>query len=87
MVRPLGREDYIKLPFKDRLLKLGEEENERATELHESLITVDLHSLSINPYDKNEYEGKQYPRERVRNSGLTCISETIAPTLLPAPSV
>jgi len=77
MDRSLPREDYIKLPFKERLIDLSKEDDKRATEIHESLISVDLHSLSINPFDRDEYEGKNYPRDRVRNSGLTCISETL----------
>jgi len=77
MHRPLPREEYIKLPFKERLIHLSEEDDKRAMELQKSLISIDLHSLSINPFDKDEYEGKNYPRDRVRNSGLTCISETI----------
>jgi len=77
MDRPLPREDYIKLPFKERLIELSKADDTRAAELHESLISVDLQSLSINPHDKDEYDGKQYPRDRVRNSGLTCISETM----------
>jgi len=77
MDRPLPREDYIKLPFKERLIDLNKEDDNRAREIHESLISVDLHSLSINPFDRDEHEGKNYPRDRVRNSGLTCISETL----------
>jgi microsomal dipeptidase-like Zn-dependent dipeptidase len=79
----LPREEYIKLPLKDRLIKLSKTEDERATKLHKDLISVDMVNLSVLHYDYDEYHGKKYPIDRVRNSGLTCLSETIEP--LPDP--
>jgi len=59
------------------LIKLSKKEDERANELNEKHISVDLHSLTFHPFSENEAEIKQYPRDRVRNSGLTCVSETV----------
>lgn len=73
----LPREEYVRLPFAERLIELSEEEDERAKELNEKLISVDLHSLTYHPFSENEAEAGPYPRDRVRNSGLTCISETV----------
>lgn len=73
----LLREEYVKLPFAERLIELSESEDERAKELNEKLISVDLHSLTYHPFSDNEAEARPYPRDRVRNSGLTCISETV----------
>ena len=70
------RYEYLKLPFDDRLVKLSGNEEDRAVELHERLITIDAHSLSLDPFEE-QYGGRTYPRERVRNSGLTCFLEAI----------
>jgi microsomal dipeptidase-like Zn-dependent dipeptidase len=73
----LPREEYVRLPFEERLIRLSKNEDERANELNEGLISVDLHSLTFHPFSGDEREAKPYPRERARNSGLTCISETV----------
>ena len=72
----LSREEYVKLPFSERLIKLSMPEEERAKELAEKIVSVDLHCLTYHQFSEGEDEN-QYPRERVRNSGLTCISETV----------
>lgn len=59
------------------MIRLSKTEEERATELAEKLISVDLHTISINPFSEDEYGGRAYPRDRVRNSNLTCLLETI----------
>lgn len=73
----MPREEYVKLPFEDRLIKISKTEDERATELHEKLVSVDLHCLTVDPFSDKKDAGRTYPRERVRNSGLTCLFETV----------
>lgn len=72
----LSREEYLKLPFEDRLIRLDKTEDERASELNEKLISIDLHSLTYHSFSEDERH-RSYPRDRVRNSGLTCLSETV----------
>jgi membrane dipeptidase len=64
----LSREEYLKLPLKERFIKLSKTEDERATELHEKLITIDLHT----------HIWEEFDRQRLRNSGVTCFFEAIA---------
>ena len=72
----LPREEYVKLPLTERLITLSQPEDERAKELAEKLVLIDLHCLTYHQFSEGKSEN-QYPRERVRNSGLTCISETV----------
>ena len=62
------RKDYLKLPLKERFLELSKSEDEHATELHEKLISVDIHSHIIRNFD----------RQRVKNSSVTCFFEAVA---------
>ena len=68
------REEYLRLPFEDRLIRLEPSQDERARGLCERLVTIDLHCLSYHQF--SDHEGP-YPRDRVRNSGLTCLLETV----------
>ncbi len=68
------REEYLKQPFEERLIKLNPHQDEHSRELCEKLITIDLHCLSYHQFTDHE---QPYPRERVRNSGLTCLLETV----------
>ena len=68
------REEYLRLPFEERLIKLEPSQDERARGLCERLVTVDLHCLSYHQF--SDHEGP-YPRDRVSNSGLTCLLETV----------
>jgi microsomal dipeptidase-like Zn-dependent dipeptidase len=68
------REEYLRQPFEERLIKLDQSEDERARGLCEKLVTVDLHCLSFHQFSDHE---SPYPRDRVRNSGLTCLLETV----------
>lgn len=70
----LSREEYLKLPLKDRFIKLSKTEDERATELHEKLISVDLHSHITSWNQESGWE-----RRRIRNSGVTCFFEALDP--------
>lgn len=74
----LPREEYIKLPFEERLIKLSNTEDDKASELQEKFISIDMVTLSVLS-DEGRYRGQNYPRHRIRNSGLTCLSETIEP--------
>lgn len=68
------REEYLRQPFEDRLIKLSPKQDEHARELCDKHVTVDLHCLSYHQFSDHE---QPYPRERVRNSGLTCLLETV----------
>jgi len=68
------REEYLKQPFEERLIKLEPPQDERARELCERLVTIDLHCLSYHQFSDHE---SPYPRDRARNSGLTCFLETV----------
>ncbi len=68
------RDEYLKLPFRERLIKLEPSQDEYARELNEKLLTIDLHCLTFHSFTDNELP---YPRQRVRNSGLTCLLETV----------
>ena len=68
------REEYLRLPFEDRLIRLEPSQDERARGLCERLVTIDLHCLSYHQF--SDHEGL-YPRDRVSNSGLTCLLETV----------
>ena len=45
--RKISRDEYVKLPLERRLIKLGKTEDERAKELDEKLIKIDLHCHGI----------------------------------------
>ena len=68
------REEYLRQPFEERIIKLDAPEDEHARELCERLVTIDLHCLTYHQFSNHE---SPYPRERVRNSGLTCLLETV----------
>jgi len=63
----MPREDYLKMPLRERLLKLSKSDEERASELQEKQVFVDLHTHVFREFD----------RARVRNSGVTCFFEAI----------
>ena len=62
--------EYLKLPFKERLIKLDKSEEERAEELHRKIITIDLHSHILPDED--------FIVPRIINSGVTGFVEAIA---------
>ena len=67
----LPRSEYLKLPLSERFrrtVELKGPEEERGAQLHEKLIPIDLHTHITDEYD----------RQRVRNSGLTCMFEAVA---------
>ncbi len=68
------REEYLKQSFEKRLIKLDPQQDEHARTLNEKLITIDLHCLTYHQFTDHE---QPYPHERVRNSGLTCLLETV----------
>ena len=40
----ISRDDYLKMPLRDRFIKLSQEEEERAEELHRNSLVIDLHT-------------------------------------------
>jgi microsomal dipeptidase-like Zn-dependent dipeptidase len=68
------RAEYLRLPFEERLINLEPSQDERARDLCEKSVTIDLHCLSYHQFSDHE---PPYPRDRVKNSGLTCLLETV----------
>ncbi|HUT86955.1 MAG TPA: membrane dipeptidase [Candidatus Heimdallarchaeota archaeon] len=70
----ISREEYLKLPLKERFIKLSNEENDRAERLFRDLVTVDLHTHIFGSIHFS------YDYELVRQSGMDCCFEAV-PTL------
>ena len=80
----LPRSEYLKLGVKERLkrtIPLSDREDERATQLHEKLISVDLHTHITTHHEESGWEKD---RERLWNSGVTCCVEALDHLLNPA---
>jgi membrane dipeptidase len=67
----LSREEYLKLPLKERFVKLDREGEERAERLFKELITVDLHTHMFGSLDFS------FDYELVRQTGITCCFEAV----------
>ena len=78
----ISREEYLKLPLKERFIKLDKTEEERAEELHRKFISIDLHSLIF--FDEadvvQKVKGSRIPEfvfgdalrvPKIKNSGVT----------------
>ncbi len=67
--------EYLQLPLEERLrrtLPLNRNEEDRASELRKKLLFIDIHNHVVQqPYPK-------FPRERILDSGLNCIFESIS---------
>jgi membrane dipeptidase len=66
----ISREEYLKLPLKERFIKLDKVEDERAEELHKKLISIDMHSHIL--------MDKYFILDRIKNSGVCGWIEAIA---------
>jgi len=66
----ISREEYLKLPLKERFIKLDKVEEERAEELHEKLISIDMHSHIL--------MDRYFIVDRIKNSGVCGWFEAIA---------
>jgi membrane dipeptidase len=62
--------EYLKLPLKERFIKLDKSEEERAEEIHEKHITIELHSHILPDED--------FIVPRIKNSGITGFFEAVA---------
>lgn len=67
----LSRDEYLKLPLKERFIKLDPEGEERAERLFKELITVDLHTHMFGSLDFS------FDYELVKQSGITCCFEAV----------
>lgn len=70
-VSVLSREEYLKLPLKERFIKLDPEGEARAERLFKELITVDLHTHMFGSLDFS------FDYELVKQSGITCCFEAV----------
>jgi membrane dipeptidase len=80
----LSRSDYLKLPVTERFrrtIELTRPEEERAAQLHEKLISVDLHTHITTHHEESGYEKDM---ERLRTSRVTCLLEALDHLLNPA---
>jgi len=66
--RKLPREEYLKLPLKERLIKLSKTEEERVEQIIEKAIIVDLHTHITENYDS----------QGVKDSRVNCFFEAVA---------
>ena len=67
--------DYLKLPLEDRLkrtLPLSKNEEDRASELREKLLFIDIHNHVV------QQSYPRFPKERIRESGLNCLFESVS---------
>lgn len=62
----------MKQPVEERFIKLSKDEEDRANELQEKLISIDLHS-----HLASDNRVGEFVREKVRNSGVTCFFEAV----------
>jgi len=67
----LSREEYLRLPLEERLIKLREEDHQRAERLFQDLITVDLHT---HIFGSLEFA---FDYDPVRQTGVTCFFEAV----------
>lgn len=83
----ISREEYLKLPLKERFIKLDKAEEERAEELHKKFISIDLHSLILfnealigshaNPSTVMDVFNDKSRIPQVKTSGVTGFFEAI----------
>jgi len=80
----LPRPDYLKLPLQERFghtIPLTGPQEERASQLHEKLLSIDLHTHITTHHEESGWEKD---RERLWNSGVTCFFEALDHLLNPA---
>jgi len=80
----LSRSDYLKLPLKERFrrtVQLTGIEEERSEQLHQKLISVDLHTHITTHHEESGWEKD---RARLWNSGVACFFEALDHLLNPA---
>jgi membrane dipeptidase len=67
----MTREEYLRLPLEERLIKLPAEEDERAERLFKDLVTVDLHTHIFGSLEFS------FDYDLVRQTGITCFFEAV----------
>ena len=80
----LPRSEYLKLPLKERFKRtvaLPAREEERAEQLHQKLLSIDLHTHITTHHEESGWEKD---RERLLNSGVTGLFEALDHLLNPA---
>ncbi|MFW9902753.1 MAG: dipeptidase [Candidatus Thorarchaeota archaeon] len=66
----ISREEYLKLPLKERFIKLDKVDEERAEELNKKLISIDMHSHIL--------MDRYFLVDRIKNSGVCGWFEAVA---------
>jgi membrane dipeptidase len=67
--------EYLKLPLEERLkrtLPLSKNDEDRASELREKLLFIDIHNHVV------QQTYPRFPRERIIESGLNCLFESVS---------
>jgi membrane dipeptidase len=80
----ISRSDYLKLPLSERFkrtIELTGPEEERAAQLHKKLLSIDLHTHITTHHEESGWEKD---RERLWNSGVSCLFEAQDHLLNPA---
>jgi len=75
----ISREEYLKLPMKDRFIKLDEDQEARAEELHRSSLILDMHSCMLEDTLVHQDFLENVPR--IQRSGIDGFVEEIIPPL------
>lgn len=69
--RMMTREEYLRLPLEERLIKLSAGDHERADRLFQDLVTVDLHTHIFGSLHF------AFDYDLVRQTGITCFFEAV----------
>lgn len=79
----ITRDEYLKLPLKERFIKLDKTEEERAEELHRKFISIDLHGLILfdeallDPQGAVSFSEVEFRVPQIQNSGVTGFFEAV----------
>jgi membrane dipeptidase len=73
----ISRDDYLKLPLKDRFIRLDEEKEARAEELHRASLIIDMHTCMLE--DRLVEQDFLANVPRIQRSGIDGFVEEVIP--------
>src|SRR4030042_7071924 len=74
-----SREEYLRLPMKERFIKLDEEQEARAEELHRNSLILDMHSCMLEDTLVQQDFLENVPR--IQRSGIEGFVEEVIPPM------